>query len=447
MTDTAEGVRPGLVLAERYALRRPIGRGGMGAVWEAEHTTLGTPVAVKLMRPEIAATERGRARFLREARAAASLRSPTVVQILDYGVHEEIPYLAMELLEGESLRERLVRKGTLTPGEATAILGPVCRALTRAHAAGIVHRDLKPDNIFIVADGEGEHVKVLDFGIAKAADDGLDVQTKSGAMMGTPYYMSPEQARNASDAEPRSDLWSVAVIAYECLVGRRPFDADSLPALSVQILVGEIPRPSQHASVPAPFDAWFLRATSRDLEGRFATARALSSALADALGVTVDGAMTVGRRPDRSRRSGLLTAAAALAIGGAAWWGMSGRTPARAPVPDPVRSDATPVATQAPAADDPAAATIRLDLTGPAGARVELEGTLLGTVPGQIDVPRGSVPVRLQISGTGYAPSTLDITPDRDQAHTITLAPSPAPPPTKAKGGTPRKANVEDLEF
>lgn len=272
-------VGAGSVLAGRYRLVRLVGRGGMGSVWEGEHLTLHTPVAVKLINPG-SADERARARFLREAQAAAGLRSPHVVQIFDYGVHESTPYIAMELLTGETLADRLDREGRLSPAMTLELATHVVRAVARAHEGELVHRDLKPDNIFIVASDAGEIAKVLDFGIAKAmVDDSADVRTRTGAIIGTPYYMSPEQLTGASDLDGRADLWSIAVIVYECLVGRRPFVGDSLAEIVVGVMTGEPPPPSTQGAVPPGFDAWFARAIRRDPGGRFQTAHEMLAAL------------------------------------------------------------------------------------------------------------------------------------------------------------------------
>lgn len=287
--DTVGGssVGRGTVLAERYRLLERIGRGGMGSVWEAEHLTLGTVVAIKLIAPHLADGERARARFLREARAAAGLKSPYVVQVFDYGVHEQTPYIAMERLEGESLAERLARDGSLPHTDVVRVIDQVARAVAKAHAAGVVHRDLKPDNVFLTTDEDGLRCKVLDFGIAKVLTDAdtLQPDTHSGTLVGTAFYMSPEQATNARDIDARADLWALGVIAYECVVGRRPFDGPTLPVVAVKILADPLPVPSEHADVPPGFDAWFARATRRDRDERFASARVMATELAAALGV------------------------------------------------------------------------------------------------------------------------------------------------------------------
>jgi serine/threonine-protein kinase len=264
------------IIAGKYRLLRKLGQGGMGSVWYAEHLTLHSPVAIKLIDLAIVANPEALARFLREAQSAAKLRSPHVVQILDHGVDNGTPYIAMELLEGESLADRLARVGKLSPADTARIMTHVARAVARAHEAGIVHRDLKPDNIFIVQNDDEEIAKVLDFGIAKATSsvhEAVSSSTRTGAVLGTPYYMSPEQAEGAKTLDHRSDIWALGVIAFECLLGRRPFDAETLAGLLLAICTREIPVPSQLGLVPAGFDGWFQRACARDVEQRFSSAK------------------------------------------------------------------------------------------------------------------------------------------------------------------------------
>src|SRR5690242_13474006 len=198
---TAEDPKPppGLV-AGKYRLTRLLGRGGMGAVWEGVHEHLGTRVAVKFIDSEHAGSDDVRQRFVNEARAAARLRSKHVVQIYDQGVGDDgRPYIVMEFLAGEPLDSRLERQGRLSPEETARIVLHVCRALAKAHESGIVHRDLKPENVFLVHDDEDvtDVAKVVDFGIAKFTDptSSGSSSTRTGAVLGTPQYMSPEQAR------------------------------------------------------------------------------------------------------------------------------------------------------------------------------------------------------------------------------------------------------------
>jgi serine/threonine protein kinase len=269
------------VIAGRFRLNHLIARGGMGSVWHATHLGLDIPCAVKFIETALSNTAQAQARFEREAKAAAQLRSPHVVQVLDHGVCDGTPYIAMELLEGEDLRHRLAVVGQLRAPDLFHILNQVCRALTKAHGLGIVHRDLKPDNIFLVRDDDREIAKVLDFGIAKLQRTELSTgsSTAGGAMLGTPYYMSPEQAQGTKSVDARSDLWSLAVIAYQALTGVPPFESDGLGDLLIKIMVTELPVPSQHGPTPPGFDAWWRKAASRDPAGRFQTAKEFAESL------------------------------------------------------------------------------------------------------------------------------------------------------------------------
>ncbi|MCC6521588.1 MAG: serine/threonine protein kinase [Polyangiaceae bacterium] len=298
MTDEL-GVEAGQVVAGRYRLVKVLGRGGMGSVWLADHLSLLSPVAVKIIKPEIARSHLSLSRFLREAKAAAMLRSPHVVQILDHGSDGDIAFIAMELLEGESLFQRLYREGRLSPALTLTVMTHVGRAMARAHEAGIVHRDLKPDNVFLVANDDEIVAKVLDFGIAKSAmlplgTTGDGPQTQTGTLLGTPYYMSPEQAVGDKGIDARTDLWAMGVITFECLVGRRPFQSDSLGELVLQICTKTPPVPSRLAAVPAGFDAWFARAIEREPGDRFQSAKELVAALRQALAATATSDLAPG---------------------------------------------------------------------------------------------------------------------------------------------------------
>jgi serine/threonine-protein kinase len=259
----------------------------MGAIWRAEHLTLEAPVAVKLIDRDAVHDEQTVARFLREAKAAASLRSPHVVQIIDYGVDDGVPFIVMELLEGETLAQRLKRVKRLNAADTARFVTHIARAIARAHEAGIVHRDLKPENVFIVHNEDEEIAKVLDFGVAKVERGVLaeGEKTRTGSILGTPYYMSPEQAQGNKAVDYRSDLWSLGVIAYECLCGRRPFFSDGLGDLVLQICVRDLPVPSEASSVPLGFDAWFRHAMEREPADRFQSAREMTDALREALGL------------------------------------------------------------------------------------------------------------------------------------------------------------------
>lgn len=269
-----------MLVTPSVRLVEPLGAGGMGAVWVADHLTLRTRVVVKFIGIELAARDDVRTRFSREAAAAAAVKSPHVVQMLDHGVVDDTPFIVMELLEGEDLRHRLERERVLSLDALDVILTQSCKALGQAHRAGIVHRDIKPDNIFLCKSDDGDtFVKLLDFGIAKKSDSTSMGATRTGAVIGTPYYMSPEQAIGAKGIDFRTDLWSLGVVAFEAMTGVRAFEGDNVGALVVAITHGRMPVPSQaNASLPVAMDAWFVRACSRDASRRFASAKEMADA-------------------------------------------------------------------------------------------------------------------------------------------------------------------------
>jgi eukaryotic-like serine/threonine-protein kinase len=264
----------------------------MGSVWAGTHTTLGTRVAVKFIDAEHASSREARQRFENEARAAASLRSKHVVEVYDHGVTEDgRPFIVMEFLHGEPLDRRLDRVGRLHPKDAARITGQVCRALAKAHAVGIVHRDLKPENVFLVWDDEdgADVAKVVDFGIAKFTDSvsASSSATRTGSVLGTPYYMSPEQARGLRTVDFRSDLWSVGVIVFRCLTGRLPFEGEAVGDVLVKLCTAPLPVPSELVGdLPSGIDGWMARALSREPEGRFQSAAELGQSLAALCGLT-----------------------------------------------------------------------------------------------------------------------------------------------------------------
>ena len=223
----------GSVLAGRFRLDRLLGQGGMGVVWAATNTATGRRVAIKMLRDEGAADPHTRRRFLREGRAASAVSHPNVVEILDVlELEDQTPAMVMEMLDGESLGQRLRREKTIPLPELARILVPAIGAIGTAHAHGIVHRDLKPDNIFLAQGHEGAMVvKVLDFGITKmtAEPEGgqSNALTGTGAMLGTPYYMAPEQLFSDETLDYRCDIWALGIILYECLAGVRPTKGDT----------------------------------------------------------------------------------------------------------------------------------------------------------------------------------------------------------------------------
>ncbi len=284
------------LLGGRYRLLDPLGRGGMGTVYEAVQEGLGRRVAVKLLDPRLAADRGQLERFRREAEVVAALGHPNIVQVTDFEYAEpdptlrapgdnQQPFLVMELLRGESLGSAIARQSALPFGRVAFIAAQVLSALSAAHRAGVVHRDVKPDNIFLLSDAAvPDTVKVLDFGIAKLADDGLmggqAKLTGTGAMLGTPAFMAPEQARGALDVDPRADVYAVGATMYQALSGRLPYEAPSIPALLFAIVEQSPPPLTElRPDVPAELVAIVERAMAKDREGRFPDAEAMRRAL------------------------------------------------------------------------------------------------------------------------------------------------------------------------
>lgn len=272
--------RAGEIVAGRYALEVELAMGGMGTVWVARDEKLGRTVAIKVMRRRsLEAFADARERFEREARAAAALRSAHVVAVHDYGIDDDLPFIAMELLEGESLKERLERVGAFSVQGAAEILRQVAKGLKAAHRAGLVHRDLKPSNIFLAQRDDEEVVKLLDFGVVKSAGRRASDETASGVLLGTPQYMSPEQARGNKAIDHRADIWSLAVILYEMLVGENPFnsEAEAVGDIVIRVCVEPITPPTvMRPDLPESLDAFFEVALARDPAERFQSSQELA---------------------------------------------------------------------------------------------------------------------------------------------------------------------------
>ncbi len=262
----------------------------MGSVWSATHVTLGHRVAVKLVAREFVRSPEALRRFDAEAKAAARLASRHVVQVFDNGTLEDgTPYIAMEMLSGENLEQRVERLGSLTLNDVVEILSQCCKGLARAHAAGIVHRDIKPDNIFLARapDEDREVVKILDFGVAKItlAEGGSTGQTGTGAVLGTPLYMSPEQARGSRDVDHRTDLWSLAMVAYFALTGLLAIGGETFGDVLLKICVEPLPSLRAGAPLlPLSMDRWFQQACAREPAERFQSAQEFIDTLRAAAG-------------------------------------------------------------------------------------------------------------------------------------------------------------------
>jgi serine/threonine-protein kinase len=313
-------VRAGQLLAGKYRLEKEIGRGAMGTVWSAVHVSLGQRVAIKVISPEHADSDELRKRFDTEARAAAKLRSRFVVGVFDHGLTSSgLPYIVMEFLEGECLEDRISRFGVISLPEAARITRHVGRALARAHAHGIVHRDLKPANIFITKaeeddDGGDWIAKVLDFGIAKVEDYSDRSTTKTGTVLGTPLFMSPEQVRGASSVDSRADLYSLGMVIYNMLTGTYAFEGQSFGDLLVSICTDPLPTLSNRApNLPESLDAWFQKTCARDPAQRYQTAEELVRGFDDAIGDVGTGRVSlVGSSTPTLRHSDHLAATFAV---------------------------------------------------------------------------------------------------------------------------------------
>ena len=308
-------------LADRYRIERLLGEGGMATVYLAEDLKHHRKVAVKVLRPALAAVL-GAERFLREIEVTANLRHPHILPLHDSGAVEDLLYYVMPQVEGESLRERLDREHQLPIDDALAIAREVADALSYTHGRGVVHRDVKPENVFL----ESGHAAIAYFGIAAVTHAGEDRITQTGTSLGTPHYMSPEQAFGEGNVDGRSDLYSLACMTYEMLAGEPPFTGNTVQAVIAKRLVETPPLVSTlRDTVPAHVDAAISRALARAPADRFSSA----SDFADALTPVTSGDTTPGPAPTARTRQGAIwrwvTAGAALVILGTVWIGRGGR--------------------------------------------------------------------------------------------------------------------------
>jgi serine/threonine-protein kinase len=293
----------GQVIAEKYRVERLLGQGGMGAVFEGTHLLIGRRVAVKVLLPEVSAAPEGGARFERELRAAGRIANEHILDVLDAGsLPDGSRFMVSELLEGETLEKRIER-ARLSPRECAQLTLELLDGLAAAHQAGIVHRDLKPDNIFLTTrSNRKDFVKIIDFGVSKYQfDDPQEMSmTSTGAVVGTPYYLSPEQARGERQIDARSDLYTVGVIMFRCVSGNVPHRADGLRSLLFKIALN--PPPPLTRDVPdvePAFAALVQKAMSRERETRFQSAAEMRQALEAWLASArpADGADNPGPRP------------------------------------------------------------------------------------------------------------------------------------------------------
>jgi len=373
----------GTVLAGRYEVLRRIGEGGMGAVYEARHALIGKRVAVKVLLEKFHAKSDFVARLLQEARLASSIGHENIVDVTDFGTTDDgRSFVVMEFLDGESLADLERREAPLPIERSLRIARQAASALDAAHAKGIFHRDVKPENIYLVRRGDADFVKVVDFGISKAVkpggDEGAETYrlTHTGLLLGTPLYMSPEQARGEEDLDHRVDIWALGVLLYECLTGEVPFRANNYLQIISQVLTHEPPSPARlrpELGIPDAVDAVVMRAMDKDRTRRYQT----MSELERDLGRLLAGDQNVGLPPVVAgapaarmapRWPLALTAGALLAAGVSL--ALRRPPPPRPPVVMPATAPAEP-APPDPAAAPPAAAPVVAAPPGPAAPAAE----------------------------------------------------------------------------
>jgi serine/threonine protein kinase len=292
-------VRVGQTLCGKFRVEAMIGQGGMASVWQGTHIATGRRIAIKVLDDRFLGNAGVVARFGREARAASAVHHESIVDVMDLDRTEDgTPFLVMEFLEGETLTDRIERLGRLSEEDLIAIADPLLDAVHAAHEAGVVHRDLKPDNIMLVRAGRrGEKLKVLDFGISSKADE-ISSLTTTGSLLGTPHYMSPEQAKGRTDIDARADVYAIGVLLYECAVGDVPFDADNYNALIQEILnTPPVPPRARGATISEAVEAVLMRAIAKDRNDRPVSADAMRERL-----------LEVGRQPAASSTSGAFPA-------------------------------------------------------------------------------------------------------------------------------------------
>jgi serine/threonine-protein kinase len=445
----------GSLLAGKYRIEQVLGHGGMGSVYLAENVDIGRKVAIKFLHGDFAADAGMVARFRQEARAAAAVGHPGIVDVLDLGTTDDgSEFIVMERLEGETLGSRIKREGRMAPAEAVRIACDVLAALGAAHERRILHRDLKPENVFLVARPVAA-TKILDFGISKFGGEGDVSLTQTGAVMGSPLYMSPEQARGARDVGPASDLYAVGAILYEALTGTPPFTGASYNEVLANLLTEQHRplvevRPEVGVELGSIVDSLLAKSTADRPQNARAVQFALQQAIADVgapvttpphkalAGAPADTAAWSARRP------GLLLAVGGLAlivvVAAAVLRPHRGEGTPPSSAPALPSSAPAPPSSAAPAAVKPAVAAIELRLIArPPSARWSLDGEPLGCNPCSVGREPGSRHLAVA-SAPAYLEAQLPLLFDTAREETVVLAKAPhghrssaAPAPAAAR--------------
>ena len=427
------------VLDGRYDIIRKIGEGGMGAVFEARHSVIGKRVAIKILLDKYVTKPDVVARLLQEARNASAIGHENIIDITDFGATSDgRTFVVMEFLDGESLHDLLVREGCLPPSRAIAIARQTASALGAAHEKGIIHRDIKPENVFIIRRAERDFVKVVDFGISKAlkADDEISVSprlTTTGMILGTPLYLSPEQARGEDDLDRRIDVYALGVVLYEMLTGEVPFHGANYLSIISQILEKDARPPSQlrgDLGLSEDLDAVIARAMAKGKTERYQNMAELDADLARLEGGLAPRARTdppIGPAPRRWPQIagwvvglGLIGLAVALAVPRL----LSDSDLRVTPPPAPVAT--TPPPTPAP---PPVAPAVQVTVTSdPPGAAIWWESVAKGVTPRVLELSRSDRAIELTLKLDGYEDAKAIVFPTRDQELPVTMTPRPPPP-------------------
>jgi len=434
----------GATLAGRYLIIRRIGEGGMGAVYEAKHTIIGKRVAVKVLLEKFLTKTDFVARLLQEARLASAIGHEHIVDVTDFGTTDDgRAFVAMEFLDGESLAQLVMREAPLPVERSLRIGRQVASALGAAHAKGIVHRDVKPENVYLIRRGDADFVKVVDFGISKAVkqgqgDDAPDYHlTHTGLLLGTPLYMSPEQARGDEDLDHRVDVWAMGVMLYECLTGEVPFRANNYLGIISQVLTHTAQPPSRlrpELGIPEAVEAVVMHAMEKDRNRRYAQMSDVEHDLERLLagdqnvGTNVAGALAPAPPPAGPARGRLLVwaAAAAALVGGVAMVLLARPgSPDVAPPPIAISRPASAAATAARI--DVEAPTLESARTSNARpmARTGAQADPTSRAHPALAPAPGLAPSRRRVPGDASEPSRLD---------------APTPPPRRTDRSLRRAA-------